>query len=208
MLTMKAADIKSLNQSGFTIIETAAAMIILSIGLLAIAYLQTTSMQYVQASFHRSQSNTIVADMMDRMRSNLVAASHASSINYTNTITTEEYTATTCPLNPGTTATPRTDTICFYKSLIRSLPNGNMQIGLSDLDGDLIFESYNITIYWSDRQLSQGNLSTTSETGKIQQADCIGTNRIWSGSLSWPGVSDPAICLISHSWNFQVMDRT
>jgi len=57
---------------GFTMVELLVSMLIFSIGMLGLGYLQLTSMRTNQMAFMRSQASTIAYDMADRMRANIV----------------------------------------------------------------------------------------------------------------------------------------
>jgi type IV pilus assembly protein PilV len=57
-------------QSGATLIEVAITVLILATSLLAMATLQTRSLQFNQSAFMRSQANILAYDIMDRMRLN------------------------------------------------------------------------------------------------------------------------------------------
>mgnify|MGYP003575859915 FL=1 len=57
-------------QSGATLIEVAITVLILATSLLAMATLQTRSLQFNQSAFMRSQANIHAYDIMDRMRIN------------------------------------------------------------------------------------------------------------------------------------------
>ncbi len=194
--------------SGFTFVEVMVAFLILAIGLLGTAYLQTRSVQYGNESQNRSQINIVVSEMIDRMRSNMIQATSASSTLYTAAITNAELLADQCAVAPPVTVSVRDDTICFLKQLIVMAPASNMQITTVDLDNDTNIDNYQITVYWSDQQLSQGNLDEDSDEGKISESDCIDLNREWSGDLTWwPGRIDPELCLVSHAWQFEVPIR-
>lgn len=55
-------------QNGVGLIEVMVAVLVLSISLLAIASLQTRSLQYNQSAYWRSQANILAYDVMDRLR--------------------------------------------------------------------------------------------------------------------------------------------
>ncbi|MCI0506020.1 MAG: type IV pilus modification protein PilV [Gammaproteobacteria bacterium] len=58
-------------QAGFTIIEMLIAVLVISIGLLGMAGLQTTGIQQSHNSYLKTQASMLAYDMADRMRSNL-----------------------------------------------------------------------------------------------------------------------------------------
>jgi type IV pilus assembly protein PilV len=59
------------SQTGFTIIEMLIAVLVISIGLLGMAGLQTTGIQQSHNSYLKTQASMLAYDMADRMRSNL-----------------------------------------------------------------------------------------------------------------------------------------
>ena len=61
----------SKRQSGFTIIEVLIAVLVISIGLLGMAGLQTTGIQQSHNSYLKTQASLLAYDMADRMRANL-----------------------------------------------------------------------------------------------------------------------------------------
>lgn len=61
------------NHRGFSLIEVLVALLVLSIGLLGLAALQTTSLQYNSESYFRTQATFLAYDIIDRMRANNTA---------------------------------------------------------------------------------------------------------------------------------------
>ena len=58
------------HQKGFSLVEILVALLILSIGLLGLAALQTTSLKFNTDSYMRTQATYFVYDIIDRMRAN------------------------------------------------------------------------------------------------------------------------------------------
>ena|SRR5690554_3157324 len=56
------------HQSGFSLIEVLVTVLILATSLLAVATLQTRSLEYNHSAYLRSQANIIAYDILDRMR--------------------------------------------------------------------------------------------------------------------------------------------
>jgi len=56
------------NQNGFSLIEVLVTVLILATSLLAVATLQTRSLEYNHSAYLRSQANIIAYDILDRMR--------------------------------------------------------------------------------------------------------------------------------------------
>jgi len=76
------------SSEGFTLLEVLIAVVVLSIGLLGLAGLQTTGLRNNQDAYARTQAATLANDMADRIRSNMAGFNAG---NYNNTAA---YTAT------------------------------------------------------------------------------------------------------------------
>lgn len=59
---------------GFTLIEVLIAVLVMSVGLLGIAALQTATVQFNRDAYLRSQATSLAYDIADRMRANRSAA--------------------------------------------------------------------------------------------------------------------------------------
>lgn len=70
MTAMKIHPVHFQKLDGFSLIEVLVALLVLSIGLLGLAALQTTSLQYNTGSYSRTQATLLAYDIMDRMRAN------------------------------------------------------------------------------------------------------------------------------------------
>lgn len=55
---------------GFTLIELLVAVVVLAIGLLGMAGLQTTGLSTNQSAYYRTQATNAISDIIDRMRAN------------------------------------------------------------------------------------------------------------------------------------------
>lgn len=60
---------------GFTLVEVLVALLVLSIGLLGLAALQSTALQFNTDSYQRTQATLLAYDILDRMRLNSPAVS-------------------------------------------------------------------------------------------------------------------------------------
>ncbi len=83
-------------QKGTTLLEVLVSVLVLSIGLLGVAGLQTYGLRYNQSAYLRSQATILAYDMVDRMRSN----PNGVSAGYYNTVTT-----TNLPTDPNCIST-------------------------------------------------------------------------------------------------------
>jgi type IV pilus assembly protein PilV len=70
---------------GFTLVEALISVLIMSIGLLGVAALQTSSLGSSHTASQRSQATLSAGDIADRMRANRIAASTTAGANYGNT---------------------------------------------------------------------------------------------------------------------------
>ncbi len=60
-------------EAGFTLIEVLVTVLIMAVGLLGLAGLQLTALQYNHSAYMRSQATMLANDIADRMRANAVA---------------------------------------------------------------------------------------------------------------------------------------
>lgn len=123
---------------GHNLIEVLIALLVLSIGLLGLAGLQATSMQYGHDANVRSLATIAAYDIIERIHTNQDQAA--------------SYTAgTTCAdVNAccnATAATVENDLMCWDRSLKTALPSGRGTVTGPDAGG-----YYTIDISWVDRQ--------------------------------------------------------
>lgn len=67
---------------GFSLIEVMIAILVLGVGLLGFALLQTMSVRFTQSANQRTQATNLAMDMLDQMRVNRLAAAQYAG-NYT-----------------------------------------------------------------------------------------------------------------------------
>ncbi len=77
------------NQQGFTLLEILVAMVVLSIGLLGLAGLQTVSLSNNQVAYYRAIASQQTYDMADRMRANLAGVIAGSYDSLSATLPTD-----------------------------------------------------------------------------------------------------------------------
>ncbi len=104
--------------AGFTMLEVLIAIVVLSIGLLGLAGLQSTGLRNSQDAYSRTLATTLANDMADRIRSNMAGFNAG---NYDNTA------ASTAGCTNNTGCTPQemaeTDT-AFWNQSLALLPSG------------------------------------------------------------------------------------
>lgn len=104
--------------TGFTLLEVLIAVIVLSIGLLGLAGLQTTGLRNNQDAYARTQATTLANDMADRIRAN-IAGYNAGSYNNTATLTA------TCETSGGCTPQQMAQHDTFrWNQALAVLPSG------------------------------------------------------------------------------------
>ncbi|NOZ52569.1 MAG: type IV pilus modification protein PilV [Gammaproteobacteria bacterium] len=137
--------------SGFTLIEVMVSVLVISVGLLGMAGLQTTGIQQSHKSYLKTQASLLAFDMADRMRANLVGVT-AGHYDAVNSIDALVETIPDC-INAGTPCSAA-DTASHdaYQwsnaasdfSIPNTLPGGQ---GMVSLNGTGIFT---ITVFWDE----------------------------------------------------------
>jgi type IV pilus assembly protein PilV len=162
---------KSLSsETGFTLLEILIALLVLSIGLLGIASLQTRGQQFNTAAYLYTQATYLATDLMERMRSNYDMVSRSGSgtgaitqkrqelrdaysrkLTYANCPTEQK-----CDEDAGCTALELVeyDLSNWCKSL-GTLPDGEAEITSQDMSVSLpgtttplVLTRYTITLKW------------------------------------------------------------
>jgi type IV pilus assembly protein PilV len=129
-------------ESGATLIEVAVTVLILATSLLAMATLQTRSLQYNQSAFMRSQANIFAYDIIDRIRINRGSAgANATRYNVDFDGTSSE---------GGVIGADITE---WRANLTRALPEGKGKIECQNPAAGTTARICKITIKWSDEQL-------------------------------------------------------
>jgi type IV pilus assembly protein PilV len=152
-------------QKGFTLLEVLIALLVLAIGLLGLAALQTTGLRSNTMATTRTHATQLAYDIADRMRAN-VAGSYTTDIDNAVTAILNGYALASCPYTlPGTPAQADNDLDTWCTAVGNILPSGDAKItqvrqkGLDDtlntLD-DVV--TYDVIVYWDETR--------TGATGK------------------------------------------
>jgi type IV pilus assembly protein PilV len=131
-------------QRGFSLIEVLVTVLILAIGLLGLAGLQSTSLRSNHSSLLRSQATVLAYDIADRLRANRTEA-----LNGNYDIDLEE-------TRTGTSIVA-TDIIAWKDNLAAMLPLGD---GAIERDGT----SFTITVQWDDTRGAEDAKAFTLRT--------------------------------------------
>lgn len=125
------------HQSGVGLIEILISLLILSIGLLGLAAMQTNGLKHNRNAYYRTQATILAYDMVDRMRANSGQAS-----TYVTDYGAASGSACSSNCTPSQIAT--TDKIQWKTNLSNQLPSGDGKIE------DNGSNNYDITIKWTD----------------------------------------------------------
>ena len=126
-------------QLGFSLIEILISLVVISIGLLGMAALQTTSLQQNQSAFMRSQATLLAYDIVDRIRANdgQVATGAYFVASGSNKSNCENYTGAVSDTSACTPANMAAyDLYTWMQSLAADLPDGGGRVCRSDLKDD------------------------------------------------------------------------
>ena len=110
-------------QRGFSLLEVLVALLILSIGLLGLAALQTTSLQFNTGSYFRTQATFLAYDILDRMRANPAGVTAGNyDIATTSAAATAKGYTTTCSSNCSSADLAKYDLKEWYNRMEALLP--------------------------------------------------------------------------------------
>jgi len=158
--------VASYHQWGFSLVEVLIALVVLSVGLLGLAALQTGGLQYNHDAYLRSKATLLAQDMADRMRANRKGA------------VAGDYAITSAPANPGydcSSTFPSGSTGCTAAQLAKADRYQWYQEASSDLpDGCAGATSCRVCL---DSNPGAGSL-------------CDGNGSVYSIIVSWQG-KDP-----------------
>lgn len=126
------------NSRGITLLEVLIALVILSIGLLGLAGLQTISLQFNTSAYYRTQATALAYGLADRMRSNRQAALDG---DYDGGIAN---TPPACDPDAAPASTPAGDVAAWRNALACQLPQGTGAVESDDTE-------FTITVQWDDR---------------------------------------------------------
>lgn len=155
-------------------IEVLVSMIILSIGLLGIAAMQTQGVRFNHDAQIRTQATVLAYDMIERMR-----MTRASNVNDNVALYEAGDPDVNCDLGLSTI---QNDLACWYDDLTARLPGGTGSITQDTTNTNL----YVIELTWFDRE---SNKPST-------EAACTTAGRVWDGT--------PASCLKTQSWTVEL----
>jgi len=147
---------RSIRERGFSLLEVLIALLVLSVGLLGIAGLQTVSLRFNHQSYERTQATVLISEMFEKITANPVAARAGSFDSVADTDTSGSFTGYgSCP-SSCTPAQLATFDLFRWKSSIedpRRLAQGRGTITrVPDPDGATA-HVYDISVSWVENAL-------------------------------------------------------
>lgn len=129
------------SQHGFSMIEVLVTLVILAFGILGLAGMQSVGLKNSQASLHRSQASLVAYDIIDRMRSNCLAARGG------------DYNITLSAATPTANSTMAQSDLNQWRTSISS----EFASGKGAVAVDLATLFATVTVQWDDSRATGGN---------------------------------------------------
>lgn len=140
-------------QQGFSLLEVLIAVLVLAIGVLGAALLQTSALRYSASAADQTQATFIAYDMLDRMRANAAElSSYATSVS------------PGCDPRPAATSILTTDLTDFAHAVSCQLPGGQGDVAI---DG----QQATVTITWSEERIVAGGGPTSLVVASLIRGD-------------------------------------
>jgi type IV pilus assembly protein PilV len=170
----------SVAQSGFTLLEVMIAVVILSVGLLGMALLQSTSLRAAQTTNERSQATMLVYEMMDMVRTNRRQASQYGLIRENQFFGDgrDGACATGAPVPAQRWAADRNDWVCAVR---RAIPDARGRVTVTGAvvpvsPGAATPATIEVRLEWCDPR--GGAMSGTPEFAPLFTVGCAGTTNV------------------------------
>lgn len=153
----RAIQVRSAGERGFSLLEVLIALLVLSVGLLGIAGLQTFSLQFNHQSYERTQATLLISDMAERITANPLGGRAGVYDGILSNVMASSYSGYGgCPANCATTSELATYDLFQWKSALENpkvLAQGTGSItrvpDAADVDA-LIFD---ISVQWVENNL-------------------------------------------------------
>lgn len=147
------------HQQGVGLIEVLVAVLVLAIGLLGLAGLQTQSLRFNNEAYFRTQATLLAMDMADRLRSNSELARKNSALyTFEKGDTLPAGSLTGCETSTCTPAEVAAyDLLQWHKRAEVLLPGGQVEVAPDPLAAGLAtpWQSYVIRIGYSSKENSE-----------------------------------------------------
>ncbi len=151
MASAKNPGITSQNH-GFSLVEVLVALLVLSIGLLGLAALQTTSLQFNTGSYLRTQATFLAYDIIDRMRANSIAITNSDGNGYDQPTSSNVTASTNCDSTSCTSdQLALYDVKRWHDRTVATLPNASVTPPTIQIDSS---RNVTITNRWMEQDMS------------------------------------------------------
>ncbi len=167
-------------QAGSTLLEVMIAVVILSVGLLGMALLQSTSLRAAQTTNERSQATMLAYEMMDMVRTNRRQASQYGLIRE-NQFFVDGYNGACAPgaaVPAQRVAADRNDWVCAVR---RAIPDALGRVTVTGAvvpvgPGAATPATIEVRLEWCDQRA--GAMSGTPEFAPLFTVGCTGTTNV------------------------------
>jgi len=163
-LNMKNHSIRIDQQSGFTLLEILVTVIILAIGLLGIASLQSTSIKLSYDAYLRSQAALLSYDLMDRVRSNPNESYSFDTITSGSIPSGDPTACISVSTDCSPTAIASADMVAWFEQASSVFADGKFSLRQTPTS-TATMRQYEIKINWQDRY------EVEDAQGSVDQAD-------------------------------------
>jgi len=146
----------SKQERGFSLLEVLIALLVLSVGLLGIAGLQTVSLRFNHQSYERTQATVLISEIFEKIAANPVAARGGSFDPVLDTDTSASFSYGPCPTSCTPAQLAAFDLFRWKLSIEdpRRLAQGRGAIRrIPDPDGPTA-HVYEVTINWVENNLT------------------------------------------------------
>jgi type IV pilus assembly protein PilV len=148
---------RSGRERGFSLLEVLVALLVLSIGLLGIAGLQTFSLKFNHQSYERTQATVLISEMYEKIIANPAAARNGLFNAVADASTSGSYAGTGCPTACTNSNELATYDIFIWKSALETgsvLSQGQGSITRIQNPADPNALVFDITVRWVENDLN------------------------------------------------------
>jgi len=150
-------------QRGFSLVEAMIALLVLSVGMVGLAYLQTTGMRFTTSSYQRTQASILAADYLDIVRSywnSNQAAELAHERDERDAVL-----ESSCIGNTQMTATFAAEAECWLYQLVQAIPSAEVEITQATVSAGQLSE-VRIEIRWIENNVRENTNPTPGAGGE------------------------------------------
>lgn len=151
---------RRLHNRGVSLIEVLIAIVVASIGLLALAGVNAAAIRYTKMSQYRGTATLLANDIGERMRANKAGAgNYVFSSNFATQATLPSAPANLCNTNADTCSALQVAAADLYTWQVRvrdQLPNGSVYIQYQNLQS-----AYDVWLIWRDPSVASDDVVAT-----------------------------------------------